>query len=134
MLGGGNPVGGQNPTGVGSVLNYIGEHVYLYTGGVSNDSTNETTMAEFTTAGNSYIVGTWQPGYVDNSTNDFQFRLYFNDQVVASIVLTSARDYSPYEEIDIIIPTDTKVKLTVKALSSSETILTSAMITGRVYQ
>jgi len=128
-------LGASNPAGTsGSVLNYIGEHAYLYTGGVDNNGNSETTLAEFSTAGNSYIVGAWQPGYIDNSTQDFEFRLYFNNQVVASIVLTSARDYSPYEEIDIVIPTDTNVKITCKNLSSSDTVQTSAIITGRVYQ
>ena len=52
MLGGGNPVGGQNPAGIGSSLNYIGKHAYLYTGAV-NINNVETNLAEFDTAGNS---------------------------------------------------------------------------------
>ena len=43
MLGGGNPVSGANPSGTGTILNYIGSHAYAYSGDVSVDG-NATTM------------------------------------------------------------------------------------------
>ena len=132
MLGGGNPVGGQNPSGIGSSLNYIGKHAYLYTGAV-NINNVETNLAEFDTAGNSYLVGSWQPQFVTNTGEDTQFRLYFNNQLVSSVVLTSTKDYSPFEEIEIIIPTDTKVRITGQNLDSSSDMDVSTIITGRVY-
>ena len=132
MLGGGNPVGGQNPAGIGSSLNYIGKHAYLYTGAV-NINNVETNLAEFDTAGNSYLVGSWQPQLVSNTGEDTQFRLYFNNQLVSSIVLTSTKDYSPFEEIEIIIPTDTKVRMTAQNLDSSSDMDVAIIITGEVY-
>ena len=132
MLGGGNPVGGQNPTGVGSSLNYIGKHAYLYTGGISVINV-EKNLAEFDTAGNTYLVGSFQPQLMENTGDDYQFRLYFNDQLIASTVTTSTKDYAPFEEIEIIIPTDTKVKITAENLSTNSPVLVGAIITGEVY-
>jgi len=132
MLGGGNPLGGQNPTGIGSSLNYIGKHAYLYTGGITVINA-EKNLAQFDTAGNSYLVGSWQPQLMENTGDDFHFKLYFNDQLVASTVTTSTKDYAPFEEIEIIIPTDTRVKLTAENVSSSSPVLIGSIITGEVY-
>ena len=49
MLGGGNPVGSTNPTGVGTSVNYIGKHVYANSGAVGVTD-NETTLIDTTTA------------------------------------------------------------------------------------
>ena len=38
MLGGGNPIGGANPAGVGSTLNYIGNHAYGASGSIDVDN------------------------------------------------------------------------------------------------
>ncbi len=132
MLGGGNPVGGQNPAGIGSSLNYIGKHAYLYTGGISVIN-NETNLAEFSTSGNSYVVGSWQPQIMENTGDDYHFKLYFNNQLVASTVTTSTKDYAPFEDIEIIVPTDTKVKFTAENLSSSSPVLVGVIMTGEVY-
>jgi len=131
MLGGGNPVGGANPTGTGSSLNYVGEHAFMYTGSVSV-GTSETTIAQFGTSGNTYLVGSWQPQILTNTTDDIQFQLYFNDQLIAMVVQTSTKDYSPFEEIEIIIPTDTRVKITGTNLGSGSKNCGS-IIVGRVY-
>tara|TARA_Y100001938_G_scaffold105071_1_gene143383 strand:+ start:189 stop:587 length:399 start_codon:yes stop_codon:yes gene_type:complete len=131
MLGGGNPVGGQNPAGIGSSLNYIGKHAYMYTGEVSV-GTSETTIAEFTTGGNSYLVGQWQPQILTNTTDDILFKFYINNQVIALVVQTSTKDYSPFEEVEIIIPTDTRIKITGENLGSGNKNVGS-IITGEVY-
>tara|TARA_Y100001963_G_scaffold7601_1_gene9884 strand:- start:2623 stop:3036 length:414 start_codon:yes stop_codon:yes gene_type:complete len=134
LVGGGgapNVSGGSNPAGTGSSLNYIGQHAYMYTGGVSC-STSETTIAQFGTGGNTYLVGSWQPQLMENTTDDIQFKLYINDQVIAQIVLTSSKDYSPFEEVEVIIPGDTIIKITGQNLGSGSKDCGS-IITGRVY-
>ena len=131
--GGGSPnvSGGANPAGTGSSLNYIGEHAYMYTGAVSV-GTSETTIAEFTTGGNTYLVATWQPQIMVNTTDDIEFNLYLNDQVIAQVITTASKDYSPFEEVEIIIPTDTRIKITGHNLGSGNKNVGS-IITGRVY-
>ena len=56
--GGGAPnVAGSNPAGTGTGLNYVGDHAYVSSGLIDSGTTTETTMVEFTTASESYIVG-----------------------------------------------------------------------------
>ena len=129
--GGAGNVAGGNPAGTGSSLNYIGDHAYMYTGAVSV-GTSETTVAQFGTSGNTYLVGSWQPQILTNTTDDILFQLYFNDQVIALVVQTSTKDYSPFEEIEIIIPSETRVKITGQNLGSGSKDVGS-IITGRVY-
>jgi hypothetical protein len=131
MISGGNPAGGQNPAGIGSSLNYIGKHAYMYTGEVAV-GTSETTIAEFTTGGNSYLVGQWQPQILTNTTDDILFKFYINNQVIALVVQTSTKDYSPFEEVEIIIPTDARIKITGENLGSGDKNVGS-IITGEVY-
>ena len=130
--GGAGNVAGGNPVGTGSSLNYIGEHAYMYTGAVSV-GTSETTIAQFGTSGNSYLVGSWQPQILTNTTDDIVFQLYLNDQVIAQVVTTSSKDYSPFEEVEVIIPSDTIVKITGQNLGSGSKDCGS-IITGRIYE
>jgi len=132
LIGGGGAgnVAGGNPSGVGSTLNYIGEHAYMYTGSIVN-GTNETTIAE-TSTGNSYLVGQWQVQLFEVTTDDQAFTLYMNDEAIATTNLTSSKDYAPFEGIEIIIPPYTRLKITSQSLSASAKNVGS-IITGRVY-
>jgi len=132
LIGGGGSgnVAGGNPSGVGSTLNYIGEHAYMYTGSIVN-GTNETTIAE-TSTGNSYLVGQWQVQLFEVTTDDQAFTLYMNDEAIATTNLTSSKDYAPFEGIEIIIPPYTRLKITSQSLSASAKNVGS-IITGRVY-
>jgi len=131
LAGVGNPVGGSNPAGTGQSLNYLGNHVYMYTGTVSVP-TSETTIAEFTTGSTSYIVGAWQPMIMEVTTDDIAFKLYFNDQLIAGFVIGAAKDYTPWEEIELIVPGDTIVKITGHSQGASARDC-GAIFTGRVY-
>ena len=73
MLGGGNPVSGANPSGTGTILNYIGSHAYAYSGDVSVDG-NATTMLKMQTQ-NSYAVGTIQVGSTESGNDDIALGL-----------------------------------------------------------
>ena len=132
IAGAGNPAGSGGTAGVGSSLNYIGDHAFMYTGAVSV-TTDETTIAQFATSGISYLVGSWQPQVLTNTTDDILFKLYINDQLIALVVQTSTKDYSPFEEIEIIIPANTIVKITGETLVSGSKDVGS-IITGRIYQ
>ena len=77
MLGGGNPVSGANPSGTGTILNYIGKHAYAYSGNVSVDG-NHTTMVKMSTQ-NSYVVGTLQVGSSESGNDDIELILLLNN-------------------------------------------------------
>jgi len=117
-------------TGLG--IRYIGEHAYAYSG--SLNVLNETkTLLEFTT-GAGYIVATFQPQYFDNAgAENFQFKVLFNSLQVAGVVLDKIDGYTPYEEIELIIPPETHVLITAINVADADTRKIAAIITGRVY-
>ena len=134
--GGAGNVAGSNPAGIGNTLNYIGDHVYGYSGAVALDNTqNENTYMEFTT-GNTYIVGTVQVNNLDEgaATDDMLYKVYFDEQVVQSYRVGSANVYtSPDNTIPILIPPYTAVKITAKDLTQASTISNIVSIVGRAY-
>ena len=77
-------LGASNPAGTsGSVLNFIGDHAYLYTG-FSQVNNVRATIAKFST-GNLYIVGTFQPQLdTDTATDNYRYRLLINGEVIIS--------------------------------------------------
>jgi len=118
-------------TGPATALEIIGNHVYMYTGSVAN-STSETTIAE-TTSGNYYIVGNWQPQMFEDTTNDQFFRMYLNGSLIAATLISATKEYAPYEEIEIIIPSYTILKITSQNLGSGNKEVGS-ILTGRIYR
>ena len=134
MLGGGNPVGGQNPTGVGTTINYIGNHAYAYSGVIGATSSG-TTFLKFTT-GTEYIVGTIQANYTTQNADDMTYDLIFDGQVVQRWFHAGATGVSdvgsePQNAIDIVIPPFTQVEF--KITSAASTREQTVSIAGRVY-
>jgi hypothetical protein len=121
MLGGGNPVGGANPSGTGSVLNFVGEHAYLYTG-FSQVNNVRATIAKFST-GNLYIVGTFQPQMdTDTATDNYRYRLLINGEVII------------YEDVEILIPPNSEMEITAENETDNTANDVGAIVIGRVYR
>jgi len=120
----------------GKGIRYIGtgeyQHAYAYSGSI--DVANSTiTLLEFT-SGTGYIVGTFQPQYFDNAgAENFQFKVLFNSLQVAGCVLDKIEGYTPYEEIELIIPPFTDVLINAINVADADTRKMAAIITGRVY-
>jgi len=118
----------------GLALRYIGEHAYAYSGEVSVDST-ETDLLNFTT-GSGYFVGQWLPQYMVDSHvgDDFRFVVYFNDQVVASVIMAAAADRDAfYLQANLIIPPNTHVQITGDNKTQNVARNVGGILTGRVY-
>ena len=128
--GGAGNVAGSNPAGTGTSLNYVGDFAYAYSGLVATSAT-PTNCLDFTT-GNTIFVGSFQPFYLGDSTNNIRWDVKFDGQIVTGTEVSSSRDYSPYEEISIIIPPFTRVEISMDNLSGG-TEDAGATITGRVY-
>ena len=128
----GNVAGSSNPSGTGQSLNYIGDHAYLYTGFTSVNNV-ETIIARFST-GNLYIVGTFQP-QMDRSggSDNYRFRVKINNEIVISCQTTSAQDYTPYEEIEILIPSNSVIEITAENVTDTDANDIGSIIIGRVY-
>tara|TARA_Y100001973_G_C5038478_1_gene251629 strand:- start:250 stop:645 length:396 start_codon:yes stop_codon:yes gene_type:complete len=131
MFGGGNPVGGSNPAGTGSVLNYVGEHAYAYSGAITCDN-NETTLIDAAT-GNNYIVAKFQPSVIADTSDNMQFNLKIDGQLITRIQITSSTATTPYEEVEIIIAPNTRLEVTCLNQSDTSANDCAAMLTGRVY-
>ena len=108
------------------------KHAFAYSGSV--DVANSTiTLLKFTSKA-CYIVGTFQPQYFDNAgAENFQFKVLFNSLQVAGVVLDKIDGYTPYEEIELIIPPETHVLITAINVADADTRKIAAIITGRVY-
>jgi len=116
-------------------LTTIGEHCYAYSGAVSNDGGNETTLLEFNT-GKGYIKGIIQTGtsHTGDHADTFRFRVYFNGQVVYDFLDDAGQYYvDPHIPIRIIIPPLTLVKVTGDNTASTAVKIIEANVIGRVY-
>ena len=133
MISGGNPVGGSNPSGTGSSINYIGDHCYANSGAiVVEDSGNAgTTLLSFTT-GNAYIVA--EIHMFNNQANalDDYVKVLIDDQEIINARYQSAAEFHQDQPTKLIIPAYAKFEL--KASADDSPIEFTAVLVGRVYQ
>jgi len=118
-------------TGPQKGLTIIGEHCYAYSGAKVTSGT-AVNFIEFTT-GKHYIVAKLQPVYFSQGTNNISWLIKFNGQDVQYAEVTSGRDYTPFQEILLVIPPLTFVEVEVDNLNSGSE-LAGVSITGRVYE
>jgi len=120
----------------GLSLNYVGDWAYSYSGIVTVNNV-ETTLLESTT-GNSIFVGTFQPQYMaagaGSGTEDFRFIVYLNGNIIASILIAEATDRDAfYRPVNLVIPSDTEIKITGANTTDTQARNIGAIMTGRVY-
>tara|TARA_Y100000593_G_C4243294_1_gene303341 strand:+ start:410 stop:817 length:408 start_codon:yes stop_codon:yes gene_type:complete len=135
MLGGGNPVGGSNPTGIGQTLNYIGDFAYAYSGKVSVDN-NETALLKFTTQ-NTMVKCRVQFNINDASGGErFEHNVKIDNQIVQGYQSPGGTDTTgrPDVPLYIIIPPFTKFEATAKNVQDTASRNVMVAVTGRVYQ
>jgi hypothetical protein len=131
IAGAGYPLG-SGGAGTSSSLNYIGDHAFLYTGFSTVDNVKKT-IASFSTGG-FYVLGTFQPQYDTNTaTDNYGFEILLNDEKIGSTQITSATDYSPYQEMEILIPPFSKIEITAQNKTDTSDNDVGAIIIGRVY-
>jgi hypothetical protein len=128
ISGGGNTV---NPAGTGSVLNYIGGHAYAYSGAISCDN-NETTLVDAAT-GNNYIVAKFQPSVIADTSDNMQFNVKINGELITRVQITSGTATTPFEEVEIIIAPNSRLQITCLNQTDTSANDCAAILTGRVY-
>jgi len=136
MLGGGNPVGGSNPAGTGSSINYLGEHAYAYSGG-SGANTTPVIGLDFTT-GAEYLVGkiTLNVGLADNSasTSASFSNVDLNGELICNLQAGFAgSDSVPSDTVDVIIPPFSRFQANMFSDENQSTRKMTLVFTGRVY-
>jgi len=131
MLGGGNPVGGSNPSGTGKGLNYIGNHAYAYSGeiAISASSSANTTMLNFQT-GNEYIVGKLNFSNDSGGTSDVYIDIKIDSQVVFTARYSQAYQATNEQPLPILIPPFAKIEV-IMGSDGNENM--TAHYLGRVY-
>ncbi len=116
-------------TGFGLQFTNDNKFCYAYTG-ERPTSSSKTTFLDFTT-NSEYIVATIQPIYFSQGTNNIAYQIDFNGQIVQYAEVTSSRDYTPFQDIQLIIPPFTRVEIKLDNLSGgSETA--GVALTGKV--
>ena len=135
--GGAGNVAGSNPAGVGTSINYIGNHAYGYAGALPA-STNAETRLNFST-GALYIVGritcngSCQPTPADAGELT-GWEIKFDGQTIAVLKTETASEDMPVTAYnEIIIPPYTNVTVVSQSNGANADRLTSCMITGEVY-
>tara|TARA_R100001530_G_scaffold135178_1_gene111745 strand:+ start:697 stop:1095 length:399 start_codon:yes stop_codon:yes gene_type:complete len=120
-------------TGTGQEIVYVKDFCYAYSGVIGNIGSSEATMCVFQTP-KAVITGKVLFNYVDNDTEDYRYRIYFNGQIVQAI-LQGRRDYDfTYENaIPLVIPPLTEVKLTAQNIDNSNERAQIVSFTGRVH-
>jgi len=134
--GGGSPnVSGGNPSGTGSGLNYIGEHVYAMSGAIAADNSN-TTLLDFTTGGQAYIVAEIQIGSETGSADDFRYSILFNGETIMDNYANNTSQTHPNfaYPFKVIIPAETRVTIKADNQASATARNTYCTLMGRVYQ
>jgi len=135
LIGGGGAgnVGGGNPSGTGTSVNYIGEHAYGYSGtvAVSNSDVN---LLDFSTPSNSYIVGKVQFFGLTLSNDDIEHSVIINGEKVITVISSQTVGTSePDSWIPVLLPPQSTIKITGKNAQSGTSINTAAIFVGRVY-
>ena len=135
--GGGAPnVAGSNPTGVGTGINYIGNHAFSYNNYIA--STTSTSKLDFATGGE-YIAGAFALGPLINPTDTTDGKksiaeIKFNNQTVATLTSdAAAQDQQTPQTTQLLVPPYTHVQFNVKGQSDSASYTGTASFTGRVY-
>ena len=117
---------------VGKALQFTDDNKLCYAySGTKDSSGTATNYLDFTT-NSEYIDAKIQPIYFAQGTNNVSWLIKFNGQDVQYAEVTSGRDYTPFQEILLIIPPLTFVEVEVDNLSGG-TEAVGVSITGKVY-
>ena len=106
------------------------KHCYAYSGAISVNNT-ESSLLLFQT-NTEYIVGIFRPCYLQSGGDDYEFRVYFNDVLIAYTKATSEATIPAQKHFELIIPPFTKVEITGDNAESSDSLNIGALVTGKV--
>ena len=137
--GGAGNIAGSNPAGTGTTLNYIGDHVYAYSGTFSSTNASQT-MLEFST-GSEYIVGTLTVnGAIDFSSANIDagvasgFRISINGEVISLLKTDSGAEDMPTNSMqELVLAPFTDVKVEIIAAGNNLSFLNTTSFVGRIY-
>ena len=116
----------------GKGIRYLGKYCYAYSGAISVANT-EVELLGFT-AGSGVIVAQVQFCYPNTSTEDYQYTIKFNDEIIFSYLVNDRYGQSePDNYINIVIPPLTQVSMTAANTTDTDARTQAVILTGRVY-
>jgi hypothetical protein len=125
-------LGVSNPVGIGSGINYIGQHAYAYSGTISADN-NDTEMLKFNT-GNEYIVAKIQFFELTISNDNIQHSIEINGENVVSVLSSQTVGTSePDQWIPVLFPPNSQIRILAKNAQGSGDLDSGVALVGRVY-
>ncbi len=117
----------------GKGLRYIQNWVYAYSGEIAVNNVEGTLIEARSASG--IIVGHFQQQYFGGSSDNYKWRIYFNDQAIAAVQepgITTAVG-NTFFQINLIIPPFTLIKITAQNVTDTSSNDMGAILTGRVY-
>ena len=105
------------------------KHCYAYSGKIPVDG-NETTLLEFETL-SSYIIANIQLEYYDASGDNMKYLVTIND-VEVSVAILTGRTENWYNDMQIILPKYSRIKITGKNNSGAGIRSIGVTLTGKV--
>jgi len=120
----------------GKELNYLGRHVYAYSGSVAVAGSDVNLID--TTSGSGYIIAKIQMGYgqIDNP-DDYEYEIKLNGIDIFAYVVAhslSATASEPDNVINIIIPPYTHIQLVARNRNDDTSNPQFAILIGKVYK
>ena len=109
----------------------LGDHCYIYTGPIAVNATEKDIV--LTETGKYYVVGRWQPLNFSGGADNYRFRIFLNEGEVESVDLIDGNQYTPYQEIFIVIPPLTKLRITADNVTQNVNNNVGISLTGRIY-
>ena len=132
IAGAGNPAGSGGTAGTGKGLNYIADHGYAFSGSIAIDNT-ETTLLLFDT-GPSTLVGHIQFNIVQDTPDDYFYRVNINDELVTGYLSIGAQQGTDANNaLQILIAPYSKVEITAQNVTDTSSNGIVATVIGRVY-
>lgn len=113
-------------------ISIIGDHCYAFSG-ISASSATPQIILDFTIGGKEYIMASFQPVYIGDSTNNIEWKILLNGEVVSGVELSSSRDFGSDHRLFFVIPPLTHVQVQMDNLSGG-TEDAGGALTGRVYR
>ena len=136
--GAGNVAGGANPSGVGSGINYIGDHCYGNSGVGSAGTGGDFVALDFTSASNSYIMAEMFVTYDAEDLADAE-QFGYTVSVDGSNIFFTRREASPADQVSNPLPHRVKFliapqnRIIIKGFSNGNAVDMSFVLIGRVY-
>ena len=132
--GGAGNVTGSNPSGIGSTINYIGEHVYASSGIITIDNT-ETNLLKFTIASSQYVVATFYFNMIQAQGEQYLYKIYVNEQVINGYNAPGGSDTVTAADnpIKVLLAPNDEVRATAQNSQSTAARDQIVSMVGRVY-